>query len=227
MKIICDIYQESHASSPVDLACLRNHLLHACSYWYCGCHPQDTAVRRERTHCSISSIRAVVHGFSRNMCSTLVGLRHYSHQIFSRVLVWYVHTRRTLYKAKQGCGAVSCTTLSYGGACWREVLELTWFHTYVREDCYFGFFIEMFHFFSRYLVVGSRYDFFFGFNNMRRNTRRSDLVGYQAETWQQPCVAFRGQGGAAVRQFASMNDSYRFTIKLWIACGHTTVVSHS
>ena len=28
----------------------------------------------------------------------------------------------------------------------------------VREDCYFWFFIENFHFFSLYLVVGSRYE---------------------------------------------------------------------
>ena len=28
-------------------------------------------------------------------------------------------------------------------------------------------FFEIFRFFNRYLVVGSRYDFFFGFNNMR------------------------------------------------------------
>ena len=50
--------------SPVDLACLRNHLLHACRYWYHGCHPQDTAVGRDRTHYSFSSIQAVVYGFS-------------------------------------------------------------------------------------------------------------------------------------------------------------------
>ena len=54
--------------SPIDLACLQNHLLHACRYWYCGCHPQDTvtAVGRHRTHYSFSSIRAVVYGFSSN-----------------------------------------------------------------------------------------------------------------------------------------------------------------
>ena len=113
-----------------------------------------------------------------------------------------------LYEAKQGCGVVSCTTFSYWGACWSKVLVLIWYHMYVCEDCYFWFFIEIFHFFSRYLVVGSRCDFFFGFNNMRRNTCRSDLFRYQAKT----CVAFRGQGDAAVRQIANMNYSYGYTI---------------
>ena len=47
---------------------------------------------------------------------------------------------------------------------------------------------------------------------MRRNTCRSDFVWYQVKTWKQPCVAFRGQGDAAVRQIASMNDSYAYTI---------------
>ena len=47
---------------------------------------------------------------------------------------------------------------------------------------------------------------------MRRNTYRSDFVRYQGKMWKQPCVAFRGQGDAAVRQIASMNDSYGYTI---------------
>ena len=47
-----------------------------------------------------------------------------------------------LFEAKQGCGVVSCTTFSYWGACWSKVLVLIWYHTYVREDCYFWFFIE-------------------------------------------------------------------------------------
>ena len=131
---------------------------------------------------------------------------------FSRVLVWYVHTRCTLYEAKQGCTVVSCTTFTYWGACWSKVLVLIWHHMYVREDCYFWFFIEIIRFFSRYLVVGSRYDFFFGFNNMRRNTCRSDFVRYRAKTWKQPCVTFRGQGDAAVRQIVSMNYYYGYTI---------------
>ena len=33
-----------------------------------------------------------------------------------------------------------------------------------------------------------------------------------SENVKQPCVAFRGQGDAAVRQIASMNDSYGYTI---------------
>ena len=145
---------------PVDLACLRNHLLHACRYWYIGCHPQDTAVGGDITHYSFSSIQAVVHGFSSNMRSKSVGLRRTSTRYFSRKLVWYVHTRDTLYEAKQGCGVVSFTAFSYGDACWSEVLVFIWYPMFVLEDCYFWFFIEIFHFFSRYLVVGSRYDFF-------------------------------------------------------------------
>ena len=80
----------------------------------------------------------------------------------------------------------------------------------VREDCYFWFFMAIFHFCSRYLVLGTVVDtiFFLGFNNMQRDTCRSDFVRYQAKTWKQPCVAFRGQGDAAVRQIANMNDSY-------------------
>ena len=53
--------------SPVDLACLRKHLLHACRYWYCGCHPQDTAVGRDRTHYFFSRIWAIVYGFSKEI----------------------------------------------------------------------------------------------------------------------------------------------------------------
>ena len=61
-------------------------------------------------------------------------------------------------------------------------------------------------------LVGSPYDFFFGFNNMRRNTCRSDFVRYQAKTWKQPGVAFQVHGDATVRQIASMHDSYCYTI---------------
>ena len=149
-----------------------------------------------------------------NMRSKLLGVRRIVLVfVFFMRLVWYVHTRRTLDEAKQGRGVVSCTTFSYWGACWSKVLVLIWYHMYVREDCYFWFFKEMFHFFSRYLVVGSRCDFFFGFNNMRRNTCRSGFVRYQAKTWKQPCVAFGGQGhDATVRQIASRNDYYGYTI---------------
>ena len=90
-----------------------------------------------------------------------------------------------------------------------------WYHMYVRR---WGLFLLIFHwnisFFCRYLVVGTI--FFSVSNNMRRNTSRSDFVRYQAKTWKQPCVAFRGQGDAAVRQIASMNDSYGYTIVNWV-----------
>ena len=220
--------------SPVDLACLRNHLLHACRYWYCGCHPQDTAVGRDGTHYSFSSIGSVVCGFSSNMRSKLVSLRRIilvficvfyatPTRYFSRVLVWYVHNRRTLYEAKQGCGVVSCTIFSYWGPCWSKVLVLIWPHMYVREDCYFRFFIEIFHFFSRYLVVGSRCDYFsvsttcgathagrilFDTKRQRENSRR---------VW-----PFK------VRVMLLLDRSRAWMIltstQLWIACGHTTVV---
>ena len=158
--------------SPVDLACLRNHLLHACRYWYCGCHPQDTVVERDRTHYSFSSIPAVVYkqvGWFTTYCSCVYSyfLCHSYHpRYFSRALIWYVHTRRTLYEAKQGCGVVSCTTFRYWGACWSKVLVIIWYHMYVRT---WGMLLLIFHwnisFFSRYLVVGSRYDFFFRFQS--------------------------------------------------------------
>ena len=44
------------------------------------------------------------------------------------------------------------------------------------------------------------------------NKCRSDYVRYQAKPWKQPWVAFRGQGDAAVRQIASANDFYGYTI---------------
>ena len=133
-------------------------------------HPQDTAVGRHNSIFVLEHTSSRV-GFSSNMRRKLVGLRRMilvficifyatrTTRYFSRV--WYVHTR-TLYEAKQGCGVVSCTIFSCWGACWSKVLVLI-YHMYVREDCYFWFFIEIFHFFSRYLVVGSRHDFFFVF----------------------------------------------------------------
>ena len=156
--------------SPVDLACLRNHLLHARRYWYCGCHPQDTAVGRDRTHYSFSSIRAVVHGLSSNMRSKLVGLRRIvlvyicifyatrtTRYNFSHVLVWYVYTRRRLHQAKQGCGVVSCTAFSRAGPkCSYSYDSICMYVRIVTFNCYQVSF-------SRCLVVDSRYDFFFGF----------------------------------------------------------------
>ena len=52
MKSNCDIYCRYRMpllgafSCRPTVACLRNHLLRACRYW-CGCHPQDTAVETE------------------------------------------------------------------------------------------------------------------------------------------------------------------------------------
>ena len=148
----CVIYQVPHASTRGLLGrptSLWNHLLHACRYWYCGCHPKDTAVGRDRTHYSFSSIRAVVYGFSTLAIWAASWLVYdvlflCSHLFFTR-LVWYVHTRRTWYEAKQGCDVVSC---SYWGACWFKV-RILMYMMYVREDCYFWFFIEIFHILSR------------------------------------------------------------------------------
>ena len=72
-----------------------------------------------------------------NMRSKLVGLRRTRTRYFWRVLVWYAHFCRTLYwyEAKEGFGVVSCTTFSYLGACWSEVIVLIWYHMcvwYVR-----------------------------------------------------------------------------------------------
>ena len=132
------------APSPADLACLRNHLLHACRYWYCGCHPQDIAIGRDRTLYSFSSIRAVVYGFSSKMRSKLVGLRR-----VILVFIFFTRTRmirtypRTMYEAKQGCGVVSCTTFSCWGACWSKVLVLT--YDIICMMCTWGLLLLIFH----------------------------------------------------------------------------------
>ena len=152
--------------SPVDLACLRNHLLHAWRYWYYyGCHPQDTAVGRDITHYSFSSIRAVVYGFSSNMRSKLVCLRriiraficifYATHTTYFHAYSYdtYILVVRCMKQNKDAVWSLVYTTFSYWGACWSKVLVLIWYHMYVRGDCYFWFFIEMFHFFSRYLVL--------------------------------------------------------------------------
>ena len=114
------------------------------------------------------------------------------------------------------------------GVCWSKVTKVLvlmyiWYHMYVREDCYFRFFIEIFHFFSRYLVVGSRCDYFsvsttcgathagrilFDTKRQRENSRR---------VW-----PFK------VRVMLLLDRSRAWMIltstQLWIACGHTTVV---
>ena len=130
--------------SPVDLACLRNYLLHACRYWYCGCHPQDTAVGRDVTHYSFSSIRAVVYGFASNMRSKWVGLRR-TEVLFLCLFVFFTRTRmiRTYSsyivwsKTRMRCGLLYHTTFSYWGACWSKVLVLIiWYHMHVREESF-------------------------------------------------------------------------------------------
>ena len=215
--------------SPVDLACPRNHLLHACRYRYCGYHPQDTAAGRDRTHYSFWSMRAVVYGFSINaaswlVCDTFLVIFCIFHvaRIIPGIFVFFTHTR--LIRMYSSYVAWSKTRVRY--AVWSLVLLLVtgvradpkcsypyiWYFMYVREDCHFRYFIKIFHFFSRYLVVGSQYDFLFGFNNIRRNTCRSQFVRYKAKTWKQSCVILRRQRDDAVRQVARMNDCYGYTI---------------
>ena len=181
--------------SPVDLACLRNHLLHACRYRYCGCHPQDTAVGKDITHYSFLSIRAVVYGI----------FHAYSHDTYILVVRCMKQNKDTVWSLVLLLVPGVLADPKYSYSCYIICM-------YVRIVNVCSSLKYFFYYFSRYLVVGSRYHFFFRFNNMRRNTCRSNFVQYQAKTWKQPCAAFRGQGDAAVRQIASMNDSYGYTI---------------
>ena len=144
----------------VDLACLRNHLRHACRYWYCGCHRQDNAVWRDRTHYSFSSIRAVVYGFSSNIRSKLVDLRRII-LVFICIFVRLVRTRTRMIR----CGLLYYILLVTGV---RAVPKYSYSYNiicvYVRIVT-FNFSLKVFHYFflSRYLVVGSRYDSFIRF----------------------------------------------------------------
>ena len=141
---------------------------------------QYTAVGRDIAHYSFSIIRAVVCGFSSNMRSKLVGLqriilvfirifyatRTHAYSYDTYILVWYVVWSKT----RMRCGLLYYILLvTYWGACWSKVLVLIWYHMYVRKDCCFWFFIEIFYFYGRYLVVGSRYDFCFGFYKKLKN----------------------------------------------------------
>ena len=166
-----------------------------------------------------SNIRSKLVG-SRRVILVLIGTRYYC----SRVLVWCVHTRRTLCEANQGCGVVSCATCSYWGACCSKVVVLIWY-MYVREDRYFWFFIEIFFFFGRYLVVGSRYDFFSV--SIARDARPASRILFDTK---------QNRENSRVRSFEVrvmllLDRSRAWMIlagrQLWIACGHTTVVYHS
>ena len=120
--------------SPGDLACLRNHL-HACRYWHCGCHPQDTAVGRDRTHYSFSIIRAVVYGFSSNMRSKQVRWFTTYYSCVYLIFLCYSYDTRYFHAysyhtyilvvrcMKQNKDAV-CTTFSCWGACWSKLIVL-------------------------------------------------------------------------------------------------------
>ena len=210
--------------SPVDLACLRNHLLHARRYWYCGRHPQDTAVGRDITHYSFVSIRAVVYGLSSNYFQMKVRLlwdRGF-HRNSSLQAAW---DTSILFEAKQGCGVVSCTTFSYWGACWSKVLVLIYMISYVRT---WGLLLLIFHwnisFFFRNLVVGSRYHVFFSFSITCGPTNAGrilfDIKWKRENSRMWP---FR------VRVMLLLDRSRSWMIltgtPLWIACGHTSSTS--
>ena len=63
---------------------------------------------------------------------------------FSRVLVWYVHTRRTSYsvrsKTRMRCDSL-VLIFCYWGACWSKVLVLIWHHIV----CTWGLLLLIFH----------------------------------------------------------------------------------
>ena len=61
---------------------------------------------------------------------------------------------RTSYEAKQGCGVVSCTTFSYWGARWAEVLVLIWHHIIcIYYSCmYVRLLLLIFHWIFHFLV---------------------------------------------------------------------------
>ena len=128
--------------SPVDLACLRNHLLHACRYWYCGCHPQDTSCRERRNSLFVFEYTSSRVWFLQNNCYKIKSRQLWDRAFHRNSSLQAAWDTSIFYQAKQGCGVISCTTFSYWGACWSKVLVLIWYHTYVREDCYFWFFIE-------------------------------------------------------------------------------------
>ena len=114
---------------------------------------------------------------------------------------------------EQGCGVVSCTTFSYWGACWSKSLPLIWYHLYVREDCYFRFFIELFHFFSRHLVVGSRYDFLFRF-----------IKNWKRQLWVRPIEWLKlNFASCVVHQTRSLDVLMLYLIIIWCLCTKPTV----
>ena len=97
---------------------------------------------------------------------------------------------------------------------------------YVREDCYFLFFIEIFYFFSWYLVVGSRYDFFFRLQ-LTCGATYSGRILFDTKRKRENSRVWPFE----VRVMLLLDRSRAWIIlmgtPLWIACGHTTVVSHN
>ena len=123
-----------------------------------------------------------MYGFSSNMRSKLVGLRR-TRVRFLCIFVFFVR----LVAAVVFVDAYSYDTYILAVRCIKQNKDAVWslvfilllvtgvradpkhsysydiIYLYVREDCFFLFYIEIFHIFSRYLVVGSRHVFFFRF----------------------------------------------------------------
>ena len=137
--------------SPVHVACLRDHLLHACRYWCGGCNPQDTAVERQNSLFVLdyTSSRIWFLYSTYYKMKTSAGRSKISSKLIFAIYVRYFD----LVWSKTRMRVVSCITFSCWGVCWSEVLVLIWYHKYVRENCYFWFSLKyVFHFFRRYLV---------------------------------------------------------------------------
>ena len=159
MKFVRDIYCRQRMpllgafSCRPTVASLRNHVLHACRYWYCGCHSQDTAVGRDRTHYSFSSIRAVSRVWSLNSNYYKIKKRQLwdrgFHRNSSLQAAW---DNSILYEAKQGCGVVSCTTFGM-----RAEPKYSYSYDIILYVCTWGLLLLIFHrntyfhFFSRYV----------------------------------------------------------------------------
>ena len=140
--------------SPVDLACLRNHLLHACRYWCCLLSPTRFC-HAERQH-SIFVLEYTSNPVWFLWKSLWNKKRELRDRVFHRNSPLQAAWDTSIsHEAKQGCGVFFCPTFGFWGACWSKVL--------VHKDiiCMYvmivTFDFSLKHlFFCRYLVVGGR-----------------------------------------------------------------------